>query len=174
VRRLLVVAALAALAAAPAARAHVTVLPTYLEQGKRSTLVFSAPNERAPHSVVDLTITFPRGVELSAVSPPSGWQVTILPANARWSGGRTGPGTTTDFKVDARTDGAPGTDTVYAVQRYDDGKSVRWTLPVTVVPATTSPKQHLWLALGIGVIAFFAIFCGLVYIRRRRPAVEAS
>ena len=107
------------------------------------------------------------------MSPPSGWQVTILPANARWTGGSTGPGTTTDFKIEAQTENAPGAETVYATQRYDDGRSVRWSIPVTVVPATSSPAQHLWLALAIGVVAFFAILCGLVYIRRRRPAVGA-
>ena len=107
-RRLAGVAALVALVLAPAASAHVTVLPTFLEAGKRAKLVFTAPNERPPHAVTDLTVTFPRGVELSAVSPPSGWQVTVAAANARWTGGKTGPGTTTEYAIDARTELPPG------------------------------------------------------------------
>ena len=173
-RRLVGAAALVALVLAPVASAHVTVLPTFLEQGKQSKLVFTAPNERPPHSVVDLTVTFPRGVELSAVSPPSGWQVTVVPANARWSGGKTGPGTTTEYPIDARTDLPPGAVTVYAVQRYDDGKSVRWAIPFTIDPSSNSPREHLGLAVIVAIAGFVVIVGGLVLVRRRKPKVGAT
>jgi uncharacterized protein YcnI len=173
-RRLVGVAALVALALAPAASAHVTVLPTFLEQGKQAKLVFTAPNERAPHSVIDLTVTFPRGVELSAVSPPSGWQVTVVPANGRWTGGKTSPGTTTEYPIDARTDLPPGAVTVYAVQRYDDGKSVRWAIPFTIAPASNSPSEHLWSAVIVAIVGFVAIVGGLVLVRRRKPKVGTT
>ena len=168
-RRLVGVAALVALVLAPLASAHVTVLPTFLEQGKQSKLVFTAPNERAPHSVIDLTVTFPRGVDLSAVSPPTGWQVTVVPSNARWTGGRTAPGTTTEYPIDARTDLPPGAVTVYAVQRYDDGQSVRWAIPFTIDPSSSSPREHVGLAVIVAVVGFVVIVGGLVLIRRLKP-----
>jgi uncharacterized protein YcnI len=174
VRRLLPVVVLAVLALPSVARAHVTVLPTYLEQGKRETLVFTAPNERAPHAVTDFTITFPRGVELSAVSPPSGWQLTVVPANARWSGGHTTPGATTEFRIDARTEIPPGAVTVYAQQRYDDGKSVRWTIPFTITPQSGSPAQHLWPAVFAAAAGFVLIVGGLLFVRRRKPQARAG
>jgi len=169
VRRLLALAALAALALPAAAQAHVTVLPTYLEQGKRTELVFTAPTERAPHAVTDFTITFPRGVELSAVSPPSGWQLIVVPANARWTGGRTSPGSATDFRIEARTEIPPGAVTVYAAQRYDDGKSVRWTIPFTITPPANSPGEHIWPAVIAAVVGFVLIVGGLLFVRSRKP-----
>jgi len=169
VRRALLVAVLAALLAPAVAHAHAAVLPTFLEQGKRATLVFTAPNERAPHAVTDFTVTFPRGVELSAVSPPSEWQVTVVPANARWTGGSAGPGTATEYRIDARTEIPPGAVTVYAVQRYDDGNSIRWTIPFTITPPSSSPAEHLWPALIAAAVGAVLIAGGLLYIRRRRP-----
>lgn len=173
-RRLLAVAVLASLTLPAAAEAHVTVLPTFLEQGKRAALVFTAPNERAPHAVTDFTITFPRGVELSAVSPPSGWQLIVVPANARWTGGRTTPGSSTDFRIEARTENAPGAVTVYAMQRYDDGKSVRWTIPFTIAPSASSPAQHIWPAVIAAVVGFVLIVGGLLFVRSRKPKASTS
>jgi uncharacterized protein YcnI len=174
VKRLLVAAVLAALALSASAQAHVTVLPTFLEQGKRSGLVFTAPNERAPHSVTDFTITFPRGVELSATSPPSGWQLTVVPANARWTGGRTTPGSTTEFGIDARTEIPPGAVNVYAVQRYEDGRSVRWTIPFTITPPSNSPAEHLWPAFFAAAGGFVLIVGGLLFVRSRKPKASAT
>jgi uncharacterized protein YcnI len=173
VRRLLAAAAAAAFLLPVAAQAHVTVLPTYLEQGERTALVFTAPNERAPHAVTDFTITFPRGVELSAVSPPSGWEVTVVPANARWTG-RATPGTTTEFRIEARTEIPPGGVTVYASQRYDDGKSVRWTIPFTIAPGSGSPAQHIWPAVLAAAVGFVLIVGGLLFVRSRKPKASTS
>ena len=58
--------------------------------------------------------------------------------------------------------------TVVAVQRYDDGKTVRWTLPLTILPASSSSPQHLWPALLAGAVGLVAIIGGLAFFRHRR------
>ena len=65
-RKALLAGALLALVLPTVAHAHVTVLPAFLEDGHRSTLTFTAPNERPPHSVTELTVMFPAGIELTA------------------------------------------------------------------------------------------------------------
>jgi uncharacterized protein YcnI len=168
VRRLLVAAAALALALPAAALAHVTVLPPYLEDGRRTTLVFSAPNERPPHSVVGLIVTVPARIELSAAAAPAGWTLADSGRRARWSGGRTPPRTVGTFRVAAVTSIQPGAVSILAVQRYSDGATVRWDIPLTVLPAPRSPKQHLWPALLAGLVGLAAIGGGLAWLETRR------
>src|SRR5439155_1531290 len=91
VRKALLAGALLALVLPTVAHAHVTVLPAFLEDGQRSTLTFTAPNERPPHSVTQLTLTFPAGFELTADPAPAAWRLAVAPGNAVWSGGATRP-----------------------------------------------------------------------------------
>jgi uncharacterized protein YcnI len=151
-----------------AALAHVTVLPPYLEDGRRTTLVFSAPNERAPHSVVELTVTVPAGIDLSAAPAPRGWRLTLSPHTARWTGGRTAPRHVGQFRLAASTRLEPSSVTISAVQRYDDRATVRWDIPMTILPAARSPKQHLWPALVAGVLGAGLIGAALAWMELRR------
>ena len=168
-RRLLAAGALAALVLAAAAQAHVNVLPAFLEDGQRTTLVFSAPNERPPHAVTRLAITVPSGVELESAPAPPGWQLAVSDTTAVWSGGRTLPRTVGVFRIAAQTSLEPGAVTFRAVQRYDDGATVRWTIPFTVVPTSNPPKEHLWPALVAGIVGLVVIVGGLALLRLRRP-----
>ena len=168
-RAALLAVAVAALVLPSVAIAHVTVLPAYLEDGQRSTLVFSAPNERAPHAVMELTVTVPAGVELRTTTPPPGWRLELGAGKATWSGGRTGPHEVGQFRVEAKTELSPTAVTFRAVQRYDDAATVRWTIPFTILPASHPPKQHLWRAFIAGAIGFVAIVGGLAFLRLRRP-----
>jgi len=167
VSRALLGAAAALLVLPAAASAHVTVLPSSLTVGARTTLVFSAPNERPPHSLVAVTLTVPAGVALSPVSPPPGWKLDLRPGFAVWSGGRVGPAATFEFRVAATTRRAPGTIAVRVLQRYDDHRSVRWTVPLTVLPAAEAPKEHLWPALLAGAVGVVVIVGGLAFLRLR-------
>jgi hypothetical protein len=171
-RRVLAVAALA-LTLPAAALAHVTVLPPYLEDDQRTTLVFSAPNERAPHAVVRLTVTVPTGIDLSRAAAPSGWTLTLSARRATWSGGRTAPRQVGRFRLAASTRLEPGSVTITAVQRYDDAASVHWAIPLTILPAAKAPKQHLWPALVAGIVGLGAIAAGLAWIERRRRSRTA-
>lgn len=171
-RRALPAAVAAALVLVAAAGAHVTVLPSFLEQGKQTELVFAAPNERPPHTVTAMTLTAPAGVELAPGRPSSGWTLVARGGRATWSGGRTPPHVIGQFRLEATATTAlqPGTVSLVAVQRYDDGARVRWTMPLTIVPGRTPPKQHLWPALLAGAVGVVAIAGGLGWLRlRRRP-----
>ena len=158
---------IAALVLVAVASAHVTVLPSFLSKGERATLAFSAPNERAPHSVVSLRVTAPAGVELSALAPPPGWQLAVAGQKATWSGGRVAAGATGEFRVSAKTTLEASGVTFVALQRYDDGGTVRWMIPFTILPATSTPKQHLWPAFLVGGVGLVVIVGGLGWLRRR-------
>ncbi len=166
-RRVLVVAAAAAALLLPAvARAHVIVSPAYLEAGQRSTLTFGAPNEREHHAVTRLTVTAPPGVELFETSPPKGLQLTANGRTAVWTG-RMLSDVTYELRIEAKATRAPGSATFQAVQRYDDGKTVHWTVGFTVLPAAPPPKQHLWPAFLAGIVGVVVIAGGLAFLRTR-------
>ena len=167
-RRALLGSVLAALAVPSLAHAHVTVLPAFIEDGQRSTLTFSAPNERPPHSVMRLTVTFPEGVELLPTAAPTGWRLDLERRRATWSGGATRPHQIGQFELRARTSSEPTGVVLEAVQRYDDGGDVRWTIPFTILPASHPPKEHLVGALIAGIVGVAAIAAGLVVLWSRQ------
>ena len=174
-RNALLAGALLALVLPSVGIAHVTVLPPYLEDGQRSTLIFTAPNERPPHSVTRLTVTLPAGIELEGTSAPPGWKLDLAAGKATWSGGRTGPHEIGQFKLAAKTELAPTGVVLQAVQRYDDGGVVHWTIPLTILPAVHAPKQHLGRALIAGVVGLVVIGVGLaVFLRRQRTARDRA
>ncbi len=167
-RKTLLAGALAALVVPALAEAHVTVLPAYLEDGSRVTLTFSAPNERPPHSVIQLTVTVPEGVELIPATAPAGWRLELTRGKATWSGGATRPHQIGQFRLEARTSLEPTGVVLRAVQHYDDGGDVHWTIPFTVLPAAQTPKQHLVGALIAGIVGLAAIAGGLFVLRFRQ------
>ena len=171
-RRLLAAGAMLALGAPGAATAHVTVLPTFLEAGRKTTLVFSAPNERPPHAVTRLTVTAPADITLTAGRQTPGWHATSTGSTIVWTGGRTPPHTVATFTVVAETVAEPSGVVLRAVQRYDDGAGVPWVIPFTVLPAATPPKQHLLPALVAGIVGLVVIGGGLavLVLRPRRAA----
>ena len=169
-------AAVVALAAAAApATAHVIPQPAYLTPGKHTTITFAAPNERPPHVMTGLTITAPPGVDLAPGTPPRGWKLSVSSATATWSG-EPGPGLGSQgpFRIVASTSLAPGAVAFNAVQRYDDGGLVRWTVAFTILPAATaSPRQHLLPAIVTAILGLVVI--GLLLFRmrdRRQPPLQ--
>jgi uncharacterized protein YcnI len=170
VRAALLAGVFATLVLPSIALAHVTVLPTFLENGKQSTLVFSAPNERAPHAVTRVTVTVPPGIKLVTTAPPPGWMLELVAGKAIWSGGRTNPGTIGQFPLRATSERAPAGVELVAVQRYDDGAGVTWTIPLTILPGVDAPKEHLWPAFLAGAVGLVAIVGSLVFFRLRRES----
>ena len=166
-------AALVALAAAAPAAAHVISQPSYLTPGERTTITFAAPNERQPHVMTGVTITAPSGVDLAPTTPPRGWKLSVSGATATWSG-EPGPGSQGPFRIVASTSLAPGAVAFNAVQRYDDGGLVRWTVAFTILPAATaSPRQHLLPAIVTAILGLVVI--GLLLFRmrdRRQPPLQ--
>lgn len=157
----------AVIGVAPAA-AHVVPQPAYLAPGESTTITFAAPNERPPHTMTDLTITAPKGVELTRTAPPPGWRLSTFDHTASWSKAAvtTGVQPSVPFRIVASTSLAPGAVAFHAAQRYDDGGVVRWTVAFTILPAAApTPHQHLLPAIVTGILGLVVI--GLLLFRMR-------
>jgi uncharacterized protein YcnI len=162
--------AIGALAIAPAAFAHVTTSPSFVEVGVSAIVAFETPNERAPHATTSLVLEAPPGIQLESVAPPDGWSAEVSDRTARWTGGRIERDDVVAFalRVTART--RPGTEKFSAVQAYDDGKTVEWTTTLTVLPAAAeqAPSQRLGRALAAGAVGL-AVIAGSLLVLRRLP-----
>ena len=161
-------ACLVTLIVASPAAAHVIPQPAYLTPGTPTTITFAAPNERRPHVLTGLTVTAPAGVDLARATPPPGWKLSIAYRTATWDGAAHAPGLGSPgpFRIVASTSAAPGAMKFHAVQRYDDGGLVRWTVAFTILPAATAtPHEHLLPAIVTGILGIVLI--GLLLFRMR-------
>lgn len=156
--RTLVATAVAVVALAPGAAAHVSVEPAEAARGTDATLTFRVPNERDDAATVALAIELPAGTERVEPGDVAGWTATVEAGVVRWRGGRIEGDGSQAFPLTLGP--LPDTDQVVfrAVQTYDSGEVVRWTeggsgtdrpAPVlrltgaapatTVAPTTTAP-----------------------------------
>jgi uncharacterized protein YcnI len=160
----------AALVLAPAAVAHVTPSPAFVEAGVEATVRFETPNERPGQATTSLRLEAPAGVELARAAAPPGWELSLAGGIATWTGGRIEDDAAVSFplEVTARTDA--GIQTFRAVQGYDDGAAVRWQASLTVVPASgdDAPSQRLGRALAAGAVGFAVIALSLLVLWRAR------
>jgi uncharacterized protein YcnI len=170
------VTAVAALAGAAAAQAHVTITPPFVDAGATTTIVFQTPNERPPHRTTGLVVKAPPGAELSAATAPSGWRLHLSGRTARWSGTEIGGKTVVRFPLSVTARVPAGTVTFRAAQTYDDGETVRWDAALTVLPASgaEAPSQHLDRAFAAGAVGLAVIAASFLALRllRRRPLQE--
>lgn len=164
------------LAAVPAALAHVTISPPYVNADAQARIVFETPNERPPHATVALTVTAPPGVAFERLDPPAGWTARIDTTGARWTGGRITGRRTVGFPVRVLARTRAGNQSFRAVQRYDDGEVVRWQATLSVLPAAgnEAPSQHLGRALVAAAAGLVVLAASLYAVRRlrRRPLQE--
>ncbi len=163
-------AVVAALVLAPAALAHVTLMPGFVEAGVGSTILFDTPNEREGRVTTSLRLEAPPGVELGAVAAPSGWTVSLDGRVATWTGGRIEGTDVVSFPLEVTARTEPGIQTFRAVQRYDDGETVPWDAALTVVPASgdNAPSQQLGRALAAGAVGLVVIGVSLLLLWRIR------
>jgi uncharacterized protein YcnI len=161
-----------ALVLTPAAWGHVSVAPAFLTGGETAVLRFATPNERDV-AMTGLEITAPPGVDLRPAAPPPGWSLSVADDIATWSDGSLAPRETATFAVEAGTDRAPGTVAFVAVQRYRDGKEVRWEVVSTILPGAT-PQEHFGRAVVAAIVGAGVIAASLVALRalRRRPPLQ--
>jgi len=139
--------AVAALAVATAAQAHVTVHPNALPAGGFTVINIDVTNEKARASTVKIDVQFPAGVYTASTAPVPGWKgrvitkklpqpVEIEPGfsvssrvdRVVYSGGRIAPGQFLSFPVSILVPmGKPGTLLTFkALQTYSDREVVRW------------------------------------------------
>jgi periplasmic copper chaperone A len=152
-RRALIVAAAALLAAPAAAQAHVTVQPTSVPAGGEDTrLAVRVPNEMDNASTVKLEVQLPPGFAEASVEPNPGWTVKVTKtklatpihtddgditeavSRITWTGdGKDGsipPGGFKDFGLSVLVPGKAGDKLTFkALQTYSNGDVVRWIGP---------------------------------------------
>jgi uncharacterized protein YcnI len=143
--RILIAAVLAALAAAGAADAHVTVHPNELPAGAFTTIVVRVPNERGDASTTKVDVQLPHGFVFVSTAPIPGWTAKVVTSKLAkpvtvegeqhdtevseviWSGGEIKPGEYLEFPLSVSTPDDPGsTLTFKAIQTYSNGEVVRW------------------------------------------------
>jgi len=139
------VAAIATLALAGLASAHVEVQQGSAPAGDLAPVTIQVPNESATAATTSVAVKVPDGVDSVRVEPRPGWRYTLarvrltkasgtgdLATDVRvttvtWSGGRIEPGEFATFALLVATPDTPGeTLTFPTVQTYENGKVSRW------------------------------------------------
>ena len=170
-RPVLVAVALALLLPA-AASAHITIAPPFVEDGVRTEIVFETPNERPPHATTTLSVTAPGGIAVLSATAPAGWLAAVEGSTVTWSEGRIQGRTAVAFPMRIVAHIRAGTYSFAAIQRYDDGATVKWKADLAVLPAAgeAAPKQHPWGAVAAAIAGIAVIAASLVGVRvlRRR------
>lgn len=167
-RRLLVATGVALVIPA-AAGAHVTILPSFVENGVETEIAFQTPNERPPNETISLTVNAPSGIAIESASSPPGWSADVNDSTVTWTGGRLVDRTTTSFLVRIKAKVRAGTYSFAATQEYSDNAKVNWNADLIVLPASgpAAPEEHPWAAIAAGVIVVLATLVGLYFFRRR-------
>lgn len=166
VRRALATAALAvvALAAAPAAGAHVGLEPATAPAGSETTFTLTVPHGCAGSPTTAVAIKLPEAVRAAWPAPAPGWDLEATPAGdaagdqggetaqrldiVRWSGGRLPDGELGEFRIKLALPDDPGGSLVIpAVQTCEDGET-RWIqLPAEGERAEDLPEPAPAIAL---------------------------
>jgi uncharacterized protein YcnI len=165
---LLATIALAALAGASVAQAHVTVHPNALPAGGFTVINIQVPNERDNASTTKVDVQFPQGIFTASVMAMPGWKgrvitkklpkpvqiepgftVTSRVDRVVFAGGRIAPGQFLSFPVSIKVpDFKAGTLLTFkALQTYSNGEVVRWIgnpsadtpAPQVLIRPSTSP-----------------------------------
>jgi uncharacterized protein YcnI len=112
---------------APAASAHVTVLPASSRPGQTPALHFRVLNERSDARTVEVDIFVPRGLRATA-SDRRGWKRVDKPGEFGWVARDRGIGGADAKDFELRVGPLPHARQVVfkALQRYSDGQVVRW------------------------------------------------
>jgi uncharacterized protein YcnI len=112
---------------APAASAHVTVLPATARPGQTPALHFRVLNERSNARTVEIDIFVPRGLRATP-SDRRGWKLVTKPGEFDWVARDSGIGGADAEDFELRVGPLPHARQVVfkALQHYSDGQIVRW------------------------------------------------
>ncbi len=167
--RKLCLATVVALIVPAASLAHVTIKPSFVEDGVETEISFQTPNERPPNETVSLSVKAPPGISIDSASSPPGWNADVSGSSVTWTGGRLVDRTTTSFPVRVTAKVRAGTYSFAATQAYSDNAEVKWNADLTVLPASgaAAPKEHPWAAVVVGIVVVLSTIAGLYFFRRR-------
>jgi len=135
-------AGLVALVAAPAAMAHVEVLPSTAVKGESTEFTVRVPAEEGL-TTTQVRVTFPTEVSVYAIADAPGWTTKILKrpdgriGGVIWSGGSIPPSHYADFTF-LGTPFSTGSAVFPAWQTTSSGKVKRWTGPPEAPGAESS------------------------------------
>jgi uncharacterized protein YcnI len=145
--RALAAGAVALLALAPMAAAHVTVDPREAPKGGFAALAFRVPNERDDSGTVSLEVNLPEDHPIANVSvrPTPGWEyaverrtldepidnhgaeITEVVSKITWTGGTINPGEFQEFEVSVGPLPEDADQILFpSIQTYASGEVVRW------------------------------------------------
>ncbi len=169
--------AVAIVALAGTAFAHVTITPTSAPQGSTAELTFRVPNEELKAATIELQVRVPTDPPIAQflVKPVPGWTATVQSvtlakpvitddgsfstavSEVTWKGGTILPGQYQDFSVSADPLPSGVSQLVFkAIQTYSNGDIVRWidlSQPGQPVPAHPAPILTLTPAGAAGASA---------------------
>jgi len=195
-RLALIAACTAALAAASAASAHVTLNPEKAPADSFTRFALRVPTEEDVPTV-KVSVQRPAGLDEATCQPKAGWKRTESGRVVTWSGGQIGVGEFDEFGLSVHLPNTPGKVLVFpATQTYANGKVVHWigaltsdepaphvmleaaageTTATTTTTASSRTTENedddhdgLALAFGIAGLAAGLLALGLTLVRRRR------
>jgi uncharacterized protein YcnI len=135
VRRIVARGALAGLAAAaalaPAAAAHVVVLPAASRPADLQLYRVIVPNEMQDADTTRVELKLPAGIDFALVDQIPGWTGKLVRAGGQpdrivWSGGKVPPDGYAELRFIARNPVQTGTVAFKALQTYSNGQVERW------------------------------------------------
>jgi hypothetical protein len=160
-----VICTAAFLAAAGGAGAHVFPTPTYVARGETTRVELSVPNERRV-PMTEFELSAPTGLAIAEAAQLDGWTSSATRRRALWTDGSLPSFATVNFATRLDVSREPGTVVLDAVERYEDGASVRWPMTLVVVPAD-EPSQQLGVALLVGLVGLLVLTIGAGLLWRR-------
>lgn len=175
-RSALLAAGFAALLLPALAPGHVEPRPSFVAAGAPATITLVLPNERAGHATIGLDVELPRGLEALEAGSDQGWEGTSSGSTARWRGSPVGGRESIGLTLRLVAEVEPTSVTFRATQVYEDGETVVWQVPLTVVPGdepaaaprsarSLGPREALAIAVVILLVGGSA---AIVAIGRRR------
>jgi hypothetical protein len=160
---------------APAAAAHVTVVPPFAAARAETRLVLAVPNARLRQPMTSLDVAVPDGMTVRSAEPLGAWKADVDRGDVRWTGGSLAPRTTASFALVVVGPRSAGAVQLRAVQGYPDGATVPWLVDLTITPGDSAgADQHLGAAALAAVAGLLLIGGSLLVVHRlrRRPLQE--
>jgi len=169
-------AAVAALALAAPASAHLSIDPPKVETGQLVDLVFSIPNEDDPSPVDHVTLGIPPDFDLDDAEAKPGWVQSRTGQAVTWSGGSIPKGEFGRFSIRGTAPKNPETVLFNVLVGDRLGKSITYRVGLDVAAhgpedagARSLGRAALIVAVIAGLIALGALFTALYVWLRPTP-----
>jgi uncharacterized protein YcnI len=167
--------AVAFLALAAPASAHLSLDPNAVRMGALVDLTFSVPNEDDPLGIDHVTLGIPTDFQLDDAEAKPGWTQSRTGQAITWSGGHIAKGQYATFSIRGTAPKKIETVLFNVLVGDRSGKSITYRVGLDVVAGGTHDtgarslgKAALVVALAAAVLALAALFLGL-YVWLRPP-----